>query len=371
MNLERSEEQTMLADMLGRFLAERYGFEDRARRLADGGAHDPAIWRAFAEELGILGAAVPEAQGGLGGGPVETMIVMEELGRALSPEPYLETVVMAGGLLAEAGGAAAGDALQDILAGRSICAVAIGDVTAPVITATETAGGWCLTGAGAVVIAAPVADRILVAARTGAARAAGQGLSLFLVPTSAEGLTRHDYALIDARPAADLALSEVTVGPEALIGPRDGAGPLIRDMHLRGTAGLCAEAVGLMRRMLDDTAAFLKERRQFGQPLSGFQVLQHRMVDMHIRLELAVSATLLATLRLGRADAEQASDTATATVGDALRFVAQNAVQLHGAMGMTEELPVGHYFKRATSLGQQLGPARVATRRYAARQRAG
>lgn len=376
MNLERSEEQTMLADMLGRFLREHYGFEDRARILADGHMHDTAIWHAFADELGILGAAFPEALGGLGGGPVETMIIMEELGRALSPEPYLETVVMAGGLLAGAGGEPAARALQDIIAGQSVCAVATGEATGPTgqhvaTTATETADGWCLNGVKPVVVAAPVADRIIVAARTLPDGTADQGLSLFLIAADASGLTRRDYALIDGRAAADLTLSNVIVGQDALIGPRDGAGPLVRDMQLQATVALCSEAVGVMRRMLDDTAAFLKERHQFGQPLSSFQVLQHRVVDMHIQLELAVSATLLATLRLGTAGAEQAVVTASATVGDALRFVAQNAVQLHGAMGMTEELPVGHYFKRATSLGQQLGPTYAATRRYAALQRAG
>lgn len=364
MNFELNEDQQMLQNMLRQFLAQRYGFAERVAASRSDLGYRPEIWSALAGELGLLGATIAQEHGGLGGGAVEQMIIMEELGRALVLEPVTETLFHGAWLLEKAGGAAA-SRLADVVAGKVRLALAIGepqmrydheDVAA---TAERSASGWRLNGQKSVVIAAPWADQLIVAARTSGGAGDAAGISLFLAPADAAGVSMHPYPAIDGRRAADIILTDVEVSQEALVGGEGQGLELLEELRDRAVAAQAAEASGLLDKLLQDTVAYTQQRQQFGQPIASFQVLQHRMVDMYMHVELTRAAALLATLKLDAPAAERtrAASSAKATVAEACRFVGQNAVQLHGGMGMTDELPIGHYFKRATQIEGEFGSA--------------
>lgn len=377
MNFTLSEEQVMLQDAVARFLLDNYSFEQRREMLAQGAAFSRPIWDALATSLCVMGAALPETCGGMGGGPIETMVIMEAIGRSLVIEPYLETAVIGGGILKRCAGERAAKLLSAIATGEAIIAYAGLEPAARYAhhivstTAVRDGGGWVLNGAKSVVAAAPVASHLIVSARTAGTERDRAGLSLFLIDAQAAGITAHDYALIDGRSAADLQLTNVRVPDDALIGSEGDALPLIEQVMDEATAAVCAEAVGAMRKLLEDTIAYTKQRRQFGQPLSSFQVLQHRMVDMYMALEQAVSAVFLATLKLDQGPDERAKAVSAAkvTIGKSARMIGQSAVQLHGGMGMTDELAVGHYFKRVTVIETQFGSVDHHLARYAALSR--
>ena len=302
------------------------------------------------------------------------MILREEAGRALLLEPVSETVFQAGWLLAQTGGALAGQLLEQIASGALKLAVALGEPTmrydlADIATRAERDGaGWRLDGAKAMVMAAPWADRLIVAARTAGQAGDANGLSLFVVDPAAAGVTLHPYPTIDGRRAADIEFAGVALPAEALIGPEGGALPLLEAMRDRAIAAQAAEAAGLLDKLVTDTVEYTKQRQQFGQPISSFQALQHRMVDMYMQVEMVRSAAVLATLKLDGDPAERAkaASAAKVTVANACRFVGQNAVQLHGGMGMTDELAIGHYFKRATLIESEHGSADWHLARHAA-----
>jgi len=369
MNFRLSDEQEMLRNGLDKFLATRYDL-DRSRAAAKTGqGWQPDVWRAFAEELGILGAALPERVGGIGGGPIEVMVVAEALGRALVVEPYVDTAVVAAGLLLRAGGPAADEVVERIAAGTAIVALAAaeeqsGDRWLDVATTAHADDhGWVLSGQKMMVLGAPIATHLLITART------DNGLSLFLADVTAveQGLEMHGFRTVDDRRAADLVLADVRLPRTALLGDEGQAWPSLTQARDEGAAAVCAEAVGAMRRVLADTVAYAKQRHQFGQPIGSFQVLQHRMVDMHMELEQSAAAVYLAMLNLGADPATRARavSAAKATIGRAARFIGQNAVQLHGGMGMTEELAIGHYFKRLTALQYEYGTTDHHVTRYA------
>ena len=360
MDFNLSDEQQMLRDGLGKFLGARYTLEGSRAAAKTGDGWQPEIWRAFATELGILGATLPEAVGGSGGGPVEAMVIAEELGRALVIEPYVDTVVVAGGLLHRSGGDAAAAVLERIGEGTAVVALAVteaasGDHWEGLSTSAVRDGDqWVINGSKSVVMSAPLATHLVIAARTGGEHVGQQGVSLFLTEFDAAappgGVEVHGYRTIDDRRAADLVFDGLRLPAAALIA-EDAWATLARARD-EGAAAVCAEAVGAMRTVLADTVEYCKQRQQFGAPIGSFQVLQHRMVDMYMEVEQSVAAAYLATLNL---DAEphvraRAVSAAKATVGRAARFVGQNAVQLHGGMGMTEEMAVSHYFKRASLL---------------------
>jgi alkylation response protein AidB-like acyl-CoA dehydrogenase len=364
-----SSEQELLREGLSKFLAARYDLESSRTAAKTGPGWQPDIWRGFAEELGILGATLPESVGGSGGGPAEAMVIAEELGRALVIEPFIDTVIVAGGLLSRAGGDAAASVLEGIAAGSAVAVLAAteadsGDGWDTLSTsAVRDGGGWLISGSKAVVIAAPLATHLLITARV------GDDVALFLTAFDAAapppGLTVHSYRTIDDRRSADLMFDDVRLPADALI--VEDASESLHRARDEGAAAVCAEAVGAMRRVLADTVDYSKQRQQFGQPIGSFQVLSHRMVDMYMELQQAVSAAYLAVLNL---DAEpevraRAVSAAKATIGRAARFVGQNAVQLHGGMGMTEELAIGHYFKRLTALQYEFGSTDYHRARYA------
>lgn len=374
MDFTLSSEQELLREGLSKFLAARYDLESSRAAAKTGPGWQPDIWRGFAEELGILGATLPESVGGSGGGSVEAMVIAEELGRALAIEPFVDTVIVAGGLLSRAGGEAAASVLEEIAAGSAIVALAATEPgsgehwEAIASSAVRDGDHWVLNGTKTVVVSAPLATHLLIVARTGQS-VDSQAMSLFLTAFDAAappaGLTVHGYRTIDDRRAADLIFDDVRLPADALL--QTDAWPSLALARDEGAAAVCAEAVGAMRKVLADTVDYSKQRQQFGQPIGSFQVLQHRMVDMYMELEQAVSAAYLAVLNL---DAEpdvraRAVSAAKSTVGRAARFIGQNAVQLHGGMGMTEELAIGHYFKRLTALQYEFGSTDYHRTRYA------
>ena len=373
MHFNLSAEQEMLRDGLSKFLAARYDLDSSRAAAKTGAGWQPEIWRGFAEELGILAATLPESVGGIGGGPVEAMVIAEELGRALVIEPFIDTVVVAGGLLQRAATDEALAVLEAIGNGSAIVALAAGEDSdhweSLSTKAVEDSDGWVLTGTKPVVVAAPIATHLLIAARTDGEPGDQRGVSLFLTEfdpaAPPAGVSMHGYRTVDDRRAADLVFNGLRLPASALL--QHGAWPSLDRARDDGAAAVCAEAVGAMRKVLDDTVAYCKQRQQFGTPIGSFQVLQHRMVDMYMELEQAVSAAYLAVLNL-ESEPEvraRAVSAAKATVGRAARFVGQNAVQLHGGMGMTEELAVGHYFKRLTALQYEFGSTDHHRSRYA------
>lgn len=369
MDFNLSHEQDLLRDGLNKFLATRYDLEKSRTAVKTGAGWQPDIWTAFADELGIIGAALPEDVGGIGGGPVEVMVIAEALGNALVVEPYVDTAVVAAGLLRRADSDVARGVLEGIAAGTAIVALAATEAgsgenwRSPATTATPDGDGWVLTGSKIMSVTAPLATHLLVTAQAPA------GLSLFLIDLGSVGpeLSMHAYRTVDDRRAADIVLDGVRVGADALLGTEGDAWASLDTARDEGAAAVCAEAVGCMRRVLADTVEYCKQRKQFGQPIGSFQALQHRLVDMHMEVEQSVAAVYLATLNL---EAEpdvraRAVSAAKATVGRAARFVGQNAVQLHGGMGMTEELAIGHYFKRLTAVQSEFGTTDQHVARYA------
>jgi pimeloyl-CoA dehydrogenase small subunit len=373
MNFDYTDEQNMLRDSIAKWAQGQYDFDKRREALKSEDAWKKN-WATFAE-LGLLAAPLPEDFGGLGGGPIDVSVVMEEFGKALVVEPYVATVVIGAGALRDAGSAAQKDEhLTAIAGGERVIAFAqaepksrwaLNDVST---TAKKDGAGYVLSGQKAVVLGGPQADTLLVTARTAGAQRDAKGISLFLVPKNAKGVTTRDYPTMDGTRASEVYFENVSVGADALVGAADGALPLIEKLVDEANTAHCHEAVGCLRMMTDLTREYAKTRKQFGRAIAEFQVLQHRMVDMFMATEESVSIALLATLKLDASDAERAKAVAAAkvSIGRAGRFVGQAAVQTHGGMGVTEEMRVGHYFKRVTMLDSTYGNVDYHLKRYAA-----
>jgi alkylation response protein AidB-like acyl-CoA dehydrogenase len=362
MNFDYTDEQSAIRESLSKWAAQQYDFDKRRAALAseDGWKTN---WATFAE-LGLLAAPLPEDFGGLGGGALDVSVVAEEFGKALVVEPYVPTVVIGAGALKYAGSAAQKDEhLTAIAGGERVIAFAqaepksrwaLNDVST---SAKKDGAGYVLNGHKAVVLGAPQADHLLVSARTGGGQRDANGVSLFIVPKSAKGVSTRDYPTMDATRASEVYFENVSAGAEALIGPADGAMGLIERIVDEANAAYCAEAVGCMRMMSDLTREYAKTRKQFGRAIAEFQVLQHRMVDMFMATEESYSMALRATIKLGESDIERAKAVSAAkvSIGKHARFVGQAAVQTHGGMGVTDEMRVGHYFKRTTMLDSTFG----------------
>ena len=366
MDFDLTEEQRLLKESVERLMADRYGFEQRKAHAQSPEGWSRALWMQYAE-LGLLGLPFEERHGGFGGGPVETMIVMEAFGRALALEPYLATVVLGGGLL-RLGGSEAQQAahLPRIADGSLTLAVAHTerqsryDLADVAVTARRDGTSWMLEGEKGVVLHGDSADALLVTARTAGGRRDRGGIGLFLVDAGAPGLSRRGYPTVDGLRAAEVSLSGLRVGPESVIGDPENALPLVERVVDEAIAALSAEAVGAMAVMHELTVDYLKTRRQFGVPIGSFQVLQHRAVDMLIALEQARSMAYFATMTAREEDAAErrrAISAAKVQIGRSGRFVGQQAIQLHGGIGMTMEYKVGHYFKRVTVIDTLFGDA--------------
>ncbi|MGA8053134.1 MAG: acyl-CoA dehydrogenase [Burkholderiales bacterium] len=358
MNFSLAEEQQLLADALARFVERDYGFDKRRaiRASAEGWSRD--AWAQLAD-LGVLGLLVPEEHGGFGGSPIDTMIVMNAIGQGLIVEPYLATCVIGATLVSTAGSDAQKEAiLADVVAGKRTLALAHiesarGD-EGIATRAARTGTGWKLDGVKPVVTHGGQADTLIVSALT------AKGTSLFLVDRGAGGLQVRDYRTIDGLRAADIDLVGVTVGTDALLGADGTADAHIERALDRGTAALCAEAVGVMEALNRQTLDYIKTRQQFGQPIGRFQALQHRAADMFVGAEQSKSMAYLAAMKCTSADAadrRRAVSAAKAYVGKVGRKLAQEAIQLHGGMGVTDEMPASHYAKRLIMMDFYLGDA--------------
>ena len=377
MNFILNEEQQMLADTVARFVQTEYDFEARRKHLAATANAAPGyselLWSQLAE-MGLFGLNVPEAFGGIGAGPVETMIVMEALGRGLVLEPFLTTGVIAARLIATHGSAAQKDRfLGPIAAGELRFALAAFepqsryDLHDVATTATRGGAGWVLDGRKSVVLHGDSADWLIVTARTRVAPTADEGLTLLLVDARSPGITAQGFATIDGQRVAEIEFEGVHVDAISTIGDVDQGLQLIEWAVDQGLAALAAEAVGAMDRLTELTCEHLATRQQFGVAIGSFQALQHRAADMRIAVEQARALALMAAARVDSGDARErrrAASAAKAMAGRCGRFVGQQATQLHGGMGMTDEMACGHYFKRLTAIDMTWGNTEHHVERY-------
>ncbi len=374
MDFSFTEEQTLLRNSVQKFVQNDYAFDTRRAIAKSEAGWKRENWTTFAE-LGLLGAPFAEEFGGLGGGPVETMIIMEEFGRGLVIEPYLGTVVLAGGFLRHGGTKAQKEKLiPEIIEGKRVFAFAFAEpqgrynLADLAVTAKKAGAGYTLNGHKAVVVGAPWADTLVVTARTGGGQRDEKGVSVFLVDKKTKGVSCRDYPTVDGLRASEVTFENVALGADALVGEEGNGLKLVERVTDEGIAALSAEAIGGMKVLNDTTVEYCKTRKQFGVPIGKFQVLQHRMVDMFMNYEQSVSITYMVTLKLGESDTERkkAASAAKVQIGKAGRFIGQNAVQLHGGMGMTDELNVGHFFKRLTMIDTMFGNVDHHLKRYAA-----
>jgi pimeloyl-CoA dehydrogenase small subunit len=377
MDFELSPEQELVRDSVARLMKDRYGFEARKTYQASPQGWSEALWRDYAE-MGLLGAPFAEEDGGFGGSAVETMIVMEQFGKALALEPYLQTVVLCGALLKHGasekqraeliGAIAAGDlrlsfAQMERQSGYDLNDVALG-------AARDGGGGFLLNGEKTLVGQGDSANKLIVSARVNGGRRDRNGIGLFLVDANAHGLTRRSYPTQDGQRAAEISFADVRVAPHDVLGDPDGALPVIERAVDETVAALAAEAVGAMSEALTMTVDYLKTRKQFGVTIGSFQALQHRAADMTVALEQARSMMYLAAMMAGEENAAERAKTMSAVkaqIGRSAKFIGQQAVQMHGGIAMTYEYKVGHLFKRLTMIDTAYGDADVHIRSLAER----
>ena len=374
MDLTLSDEQRLLRESADRFVSETYTADHRRKIASDPLGFSAEIWKQFAD-LGWLALPIAEAHGGLGGGAVEIGILMEAFGRGLVSEPYLSTVVIGAALISECGTEAQKQALLPKIADGSLYLAfahserqARFDLANVRTTAKKTPDGWRLDGSKIAVLDGNAAGQIIVSARVDDGSGKPGKLCLFLVPQGTRGLASRDFPRLGGGRACNLELSDVQLPADALLGDGSDALPAIEAVIDRAMAALGAEAVGIMQTLLDQTLEYTKIRKQFGRPLSANQVIRHRLADMAMQCDEARSMALRAALM---ADAEpvarsRAASGAKAKIGKCARFVAEQSVQLHGAMGVTEELDIGSYFKRLLAFDTLFGGSAHHYRRHAA-----
>ena len=364
MDFQPSDDQRLLAESVNRLLADTYSFAQRKTYLAQPEGWSPAIWGKFAE-LGLLGLPFAEEYGGFGGGAQEVMLVMQAFGRVLVLEPCLSTVVLAGTAVRTAGTAEQKRAILPAIAEGTLKLAfahserqARYDLTDVVTTAKRSGSGWVLDGSKSVVSHGDSADRLVISARTAGDRYDTDGITLFLVDASTDGLARRGYNTRDETRAADIALSNVRVSDADVLGAVGQGLAIVETVIEAGIAATAAETVGAMEAMNEMTLEYSKTRVQFGQPIGSYQVVQHRLADMFMTQEQGRSMAMLATMMVDHGDpGERAHNMAMAKVGvaQAGRYVSQSAVQMHGGIGMTEEYAVGHYFRRCMVMERLFG----------------
>jgi alkylation response protein AidB-like acyl-CoA dehydrogenase len=374
-NFELSEEQQLLQDSVARFVQDNYALENRTKLVASKVGFSEDHWKTMAE-LGWFALPFDEAQGGFAGNQIDTMVVMEQIGKGLVLEPFFASVVLGGGVLKRAGNEAQiAELVPGVIDGSKQLTLAyaeeqgrfdLHDVTT---TARADGDGFVLNGHKSMVASAETASHIIVSARTSGGQIDENGISLFVVAADAEGVTRKNFPTVDGLRASEVSFENVQLGAQALIGELDDGFKVLNAVANDAILALSAEAVGCMEVLYKDTVEYTQEREQFDHPLSDFQVLQHRMVEMFMEYEQCRSLLFRATLEAAQGDTEEAQRCVHALkhlIGKMGIFIGENAVQLHGGMGMTEELRIGHYFKRLLVIDAQFGNADYHLHRFAA-----
>ena len=373
MDFNYDDNQRMLFDMVDRFLTDKHDLAKREKLLKDPAA-EAALWREMAE-LGLMGAAFPEEMGGFASSSTDAMVVMERFGRHLVTQPYLHTAIIGGRRWIEGreGSARKGEIGLVIGGGRQLALPAgsthmLHSPQDTSFTASRDGGGWSISGRMPVVLNGDRADQFIVAARTGGSLADIDGVTLFLVDADAAGVSRRAFRTIDAFGAAELVLENVAVGGECVLGSVDGGVPLVEIALDHGTVAVCNEAIGAMEYLIPTTAEYTRTRIQYGAPLAKFQVLQHRMADMYIQTQTAKSMALVAAMSLDGDphERQRMASAAKVQVGRSGKFVGYQAVQLHGGMGVSEELDIGHHYIRLHVINQLFGDTAFHARRFGA-----
>jgi pimeloyl-CoA dehydrogenase small subunit len=373
MDFELTDEQRQLQDSVARFVQDNYSFEQRRAIVATEAGYSENHWKQMAE-LGWLGLSLPEDHGGIGLGPVETMILMEEFGKGLVAEPYMATVVLGAGAIIHGGSDAQKNAILPAVAEGTL-KLALGfaerqsryNLADVAMTAAKNGAGYKLNGMKGVVFGAPSADKIVVSARTSGGPRDADGITLFVVDKGQAGVSVRGYPTADGLRAGEVTLENVEVGADAVVGSVGGGLPVLEKVIDHAIAAVAAEATGAMSHLNDMTLEYIKTREQFGQPIGRFQVLQHRMVDMFIAHEEAKSMAMMAAMRVEEADAgerKKAMSAAKVQIGKSGRYVGQQAIQLHGGIGMTDEYAAGHYFKRLTMVDRSFGDVDFHLKRF-------
>jgi alkylation response protein AidB-like acyl-CoA dehydrogenase len=373
MDFSISEEQSMLADSVSKFIENDYDFERRQKIAASDTGYSEELWRTYAE-LGWTAVPFAEEDGGLGGGPVELMLMMIEFGRGLVVEPFLANIVLAGGVLRRAANAGQkSEWLAPLIEGKLQAALAFAEpqgrfnIADIITTAKQNGKGFLLNGNKACVLNGGSAELLVIPARTSGKQTDEDGITLFAIPADSTGVNRRPYPTVDAQQAADITLSDVEAEVASVLGKVGEGFTVLEDVVDEATLAVCAEAVGIMRTMHDKTVEYSKQRVQFGVPIGSFQALQHRMVETLMACEQSQSLLMWAVM-LNAGDSPEAQKAVSAVkyqIGTAGINVAREAVQIHGAMGVTWELDISHYFKRMTAIDLLFGNADYHLDRYA------
>ena len=372
MDFTFNEEQSLIQDQVDQFVQKEYDWETRQSLSNSELGFGEDNWKKFAE-LGWLGISVSEDSGGFGGSAIESMLIMEAFGKGLVVEPFLETVIMAGGLIDDHGSDQQKSSfLEPAIAGEMHLALAYAEPQSrfnlsDVVTEAKSDGtNFIINGYKSVVMNGPSADQIIVSARTSGTQLDENGISLFIIDANASGLDKTNYKTVDGRRASDLTFENVSVSKENLIGDQDKGFEILDSAIDKAILAISAEAVGAMEVLYKTTVEYTKTREQFGTAIGKFQVLQHRMVDMFMEYEQCKSLLYMATMKHEEKaeDAKKAISGLKYQVGKAGKFIGQQAVQLHGGMGVTDELNVGHYFKRLTTVGTIFGNTDYHLKKY-------
>ena len=363
MDFNFNEEQSLIQGQVSQFIQRDYDWEKRQELSNSERGFSDENWKQFAE-LGWLGISISEEAGGFGGSSLDTMIIMEEFGKGLVVEPFLETIVLSASILDDAGSKQQKDEILDkVIKGNLQLATAFSEPQSRfnlediVTTATKQDDSYLINGFKSVVMNGPAANSFIISVRTSGSQSDKEGITLFLVDSNQNGVSKRDYSTVDGRKACELTLEDVSVSSDSIIGKEGGGLDLLQEAINKAILAVSAEAVGAMEVLYKTTVEYTKTREQFGQAIGKFQVLQHRMVDMFMEYEQAKSLLYMATIKHseGAKDADKAIAGLKYHIGKAGKFIGQQSVQLHGGMGVTEELNVGHYFKRLTTIGTIFG----------------
>ena len=372
MNFDYNEEQTLLDNMVTSFVRDNYDWDTRCSIVKTESGWKEENWKQFAE-LGLLGVPFDESHGGLGGQATDVMIVMEQFGKGLVVEPYMSSIILAGGLISKLGSDNQKDTIiPEIISGNQRYVFAYAepqsrfDLFDVKCSASLDGENYVINGFKSVVFGASMATHVIISARTSGDQRSKSGITLFMVDIKSEGITLQNYPTIDEYRASEVVIENLKVSKDNILGSIDGSYEAIEEQIDLSTIAVCSEAVGILQVLKDSTNDYCKNRKQFGQPIGANQVIKHRLVDMMIEYEQAKSILYMAvTADLSNPiERRKAASAAKARIGKAIKFVGENAIQLHGGMGVVDEYMISHFFKRATMIGILFGNVDFHMKRY-------